>query len=362
VQMQNYRFFSPAPGFLVFYMILWASCTLVHYILLGRYGDLGAGFTDLSARLLALDAFISQTSLFLLLLPLWFLVRFRKKGKDFSLAGIVNALVGGGLLIGIWYFVMREGLAGLLYAETGAEGFFRNTLGIRMAFGFLAGLAVYHFFLACRLHREAREAIERQVELESLVQQTELQALKNQLNPHFIYNSLNAISSLTLTDAEKARDMVVKLSDFLRYALKQDALQLTSLEKEMNAVELYLQIEKVRFGEKLNHRFRLEEHDKNLELPGLILQPLFENAVKHGIQQLPGQSGPSFRVIGNEKETILEVSNHFDPAVGRFKGEGVGLENIRNRLRLHYGNGQLLQVEKRGHEFFARLHIPKPSR
>lgn len=344
----------PAPGFLVFYLSLWVCCTLVHYILLGGYADLGTGF-------LALDAFITQTSLFLLLLPLWFLVRFRKKGKDYSLAGIVNALVGGGLLLGIWYVVMRESLVGLLYTETGAGELFRNTLGLRIAFGFLAGLAVYHFFLASRLHREAREANERQVELEGLVLQTELQALKNQLNPHFIYNSLNAISSLTLTDPEKAREMVVKLSDFLRYALKQDALEMTTLEKEMNAIELYLEIEKVRFGEQLNHRFRLEEQDKNLELPGLILQPLFENAVKHGVQQLPGQPGPAFRVIGNEKETILEVSNHFDPALGRFKGEGVGLENIRNRLRLHYGNGQLLQLEKLGNVYFARLHIPKPA-
>ena len=359
--MQNYRFFSPSPGFLVFYVILWVSCTLVHYILLGRYADLDAGFPDLGAGLLALDALISQTSLFVMLLPLWFLVRFRKKEKGFSLSGIANAVLGAILLLGIWYFVMREGLAGLLYADTGADGFFRNTLAIRIVFGSMAGLAVYHFFLACHLHREAREAMKRQVELESLVQQTELQALKNQLNPHFIYNSLNAISSLTITDAEKARDMVVKLSDFLRYALKQDALQLTTLEKEMNAVELYLQIEKVRFGEKLNHRFQMEEHDKDLELPGLILQPLFENAVKHGVQQLPGQAGPFFRVTGNEKETILEISNHFDPALGRFKGEGVGLENIRNRLRLHYGNGQLLQVEKRGNVFFARLHIPKAS-
>jgi two-component system, LytTR family, sensor kinase len=350
--MRNQRFFLPTPGILFHYLALWACCTLVQFVLLRTYTDLGAGF-------LALDAFVTQTSLFLLLLPLWFLVRFRKKGKDFFLAGIVNALVGGSLLLGIWYFLMRESLTGLLYGGNGSGDLFNSTLGLRIAFGFLAGLTVYHFFLASRLHREAREAIERQVELESLVQQTELQALKNQLNPHFIYNSLNAISSLTLTDPGKAREMVVNLSDFLRYALKQDALQMTTLEMEMNAIELYLQIEKVRFGERLNHRFRLEERDKTLELPGLILQPLFENAVKHGVQQLPGQSGPAFRVIGKETETILEVSNHFDPAVGRSKGEGVGLENIRNRLRLHYGNGQLLQLAKQDNVFIARLHIPK---
>jgi LytS/YehU family sensor histidine kinase len=202
------------------------------------------------------------------------------------------------------------------------------------------------------------EAIKRESQLVNLLQKTELQALKNQLNPHFIYNSLNSINSLTITSPERAREMVGRLSDFLRYALNQDAMQLTSLDNELKYIESYLNIEVVRFGERLKFDLNSKNDIGNLQVPVMILQPLFENAVKHGAQKSNVPVKISFRTQVMENEVNLIVTNNFDKEFARIKNEGVGLENVRNRLRLLYGNGNLLSVKTENDLFVATIRLP----
>jgi two-component system, LytTR family, sensor kinase len=347
--MRNLLF--PGKSFLVFYGILWLACTLAQFVLFTRQFDLGL-------QVSALDAIITQTTLFVMLIPLWFVARIQPHGKPMSLTKLGNAFAAGIILLGLWFYAMSGLLYKFVYVVPQNSLFMKESLTFRLVFGSLTAFVVFSSLLAYRMLELARKAGKREAELQRLVQETELQALKNQLNPHFIYNSLNAISSLTLTDPEKAREMVIKLSDFLRYALRQDALQLSSLEQELHAIGLYLQIEKVRFGDRLICKLEVDEQVKGLKLPGLILQPLFENALKHGVQQHSGPSTIEFRAISADNEVVLKVSNFYDPRFARYRGEGVGLENIRNRLRLHYGNGQLLQVTARGNEFTASLSIP----
>lgn len=342
----------PGKRVLAYYMIFWFFCTLVHFAVLHRYFELGL-------RVSLADALLTNLSLFALLLPLWFVARFQKKGKKWPLQGLFNAIGAGALLLIAWYFGLVTLLESMVHQQEAS--FFQDSLLFRALFGLLIAFVVYSSFLAFHMLKETREAGKRESELLNLVQRTELQALKNQLNPHFIYNGLNAISSLTVSDPEKAREMVNRLSDFLRYALKQDALQLTTLEKELKAIQQYLEIEEVRFGNRLIYGFSMEEHHKKLSLPGLILQPLFENAVKHGLQQTSEMVHIGFEARDLDHETILEVRNRFDPRFGRFKGEGVGLENVRNRLRVHYGNGRLLRVEAREGMFTASLRLPKAA-
>ncbi len=342
----------PGKRVLAYYLVFWFFCTLVHFAVLHRYFELGL-------QISLADALLTNLSLFVLLLPLWFVARFQKKEKKWPLKGLFNAIGAGALLLIAWYVALVTMLESLVHQKEASIYFFQDSLIFRVLFGVLIAFVVYSSFLAFHMLKETREAGRRESELLNLVQRTELQALKNQLNPHFIYNGLNAISSLTVSDPEKAREMVNRLSDFLRYALKQDALQFTTLENELQAIRQYLEIEEVRFGNRLKYGFKMEEHHKKLSLPGLILQPLFENAVKHGLQQTSEMVHIGFEARDLDHETILEVSNRFDPRFGRFKGEGVGLENVRNRLRVHYGNGRLLRVEAREGMFTASLRLPK---
>lgn len=340
----------PDKGYMVFYALLWLACTLAHFALCVWQFELG-----LQAS--ALDAAVTQTSLFVLLIPLWFVARLQQPGKPLSVNNLGNALMAILLLLGLWYSAVTM-FGHFAYPDPKALYFVRETLVFRIIFGALTAFVVYGSLLAYRMLEHTRRSEKRQAELENLVQQTELQALKNQLNPHFIYNSLNAISSLTLTDPEKAREMVIRLSDFLRYALRRDALQLGSLEEELQAVERYLQIEKVRFGERMICKMEVEEGLGKTRLPGLILQPLFENAVKHGVQQQTGPVVLDFRALASGEDVLLEIRNQYDPRFARFRGEGVGLENVRNRLRLHYGNGRLLHISASDNLFTASLRIP----
>jgi LytS/YehU family sensor histidine kinase len=194
-----------------------------------------------------------------------------------------------------------------------------------------------------------------------MLKESELEMLKSQINPHFIFNSLNSISSLTITAPDRARSMVIKLSDFLRYSLDKENHQLNSLEDELKNLLLYLDIEKVRFGDRLKVETDVPEEAMTCTLPNLILQPLFENAVKHGIYESLEQV--TIKLNASLEGTILRitVSNEFDPNAVSRKGKGIGLKNVTQRLNVIYGVPKLVFTEKSDQIFTVRLDIPQPN-
>lgn len=203
-----------------------------------------------------------------------------------------------------------------------------------------------------------QEKVKIESRLREVLKETELNMLKSQINPHFLFNSLNSISSLTITNPEKAREMVIMLSDFLRYSVSTNATSFTTLSKEMANIERYLQIEKVRFGDKLVFDFKLEGTCMDHQIPVMLLQPLFENAIKHGVYE----STELVRIDMDcdYKEGYLEISivNDFDPEAHARKGTGIGLRNIRERLRLLYRNEKLLRAYAEGNKFYVYLSLP----
>jgi two-component system, LytTR family, sensor kinase len=305
-----------------------------------------------------IDSFISVLSLCTMLLSFYYVVRFARTETLGSFTSVRNSAIAGLLLVTVWLFVTRYFLIYLFSDDASYIHFLHNAQVLRFFAGlFITGLVYLSFFLVI-YHKMVKEAIQRESELKLLVQKTELQALKNQLNPHFIYNSLNSISSLTIYSPEKAREMTSLLSDFLRIALRQDAMLMADLEQELKNIELYLQIEKVRFEEKLNWQFQVDEDHLSCKVPAMILQPLLENAVKHGIQQ---SSQPGTILLSTRQEhpwLLISITNTFDPDFHRYRGEGVGLDNIRNRLRLIYGKASLLKVEIEENTFMVNLEIP----
>ena len=304
------------------------------------------------------DAFVSVFLLFTMLLSFYFVVRFARTDSLSSFASIRNSTLAGLLLLTAWLYSTRYVLEYFFSKNPAYIEFLYDTQLMRFLAGlFITGLVYLSFYLAI-YEKRVKEAIQREGELNLLVQKTQLQALKNQLNPHFIYNSLNSISALTIYSPEKAREMTGLLSDFLRIALRQDAMQMADLGHELKNIELYLKIEKVRFEEKLTWQFRVDESHLSCKVPVMILQPLLENAVKHGIQQSPVPTTIELSTSLSPGTLLITISNAFDPTFQRFKGEGVGLDNIRNRLRLIYGTTSLLKVEIKENRFNATLEIP----
>lgn len=188
---------------------------------------------------------------------------------------------------------------------------------------------------------------------ESMAHQAQLKMLRYQLNPHFLFNTLNAISTLILdNDGHTANKMVMRLSQFLRHSLDNDPMQTVTLVKEVEALMLYLDIEKVRFADRLGVRLDLQGESPLALVPSLLLQPLVENAIKYGIAQLEWGGEISIKARVFAGELLLEVSDNgpgmSDRELGLIgKGYGVGIRNTCERLHALYGDDQRVRFRNR---------------
>jgi two-component system, LytTR family, sensor kinase len=175
----------------------------------------------------------------------------------------------------------------------------------------------------------------------ALAQEAQLKMLRYQLNPHFLFNTLNAISTLILDNQNRtANHAVTRLSEFLRYTLDQDPMKKVTLRQEMEALDLYMNTERLRFGGRLRLEYAVEEPALDALVPSLLLQPLIENAVKYAIS--PREDGGSIRIEGRARGAMLEVTVLDDGPGLRdgnalIEGRGVGLRNTRERLNVLYG-------------------------
>lgn len=344
--------------------ILFSSLFLRNYIIFGffvmawHFALLYFRFEFSLIRSIA-DALIFNILLDTFLLAIWFVVRFGKSESITSFNSLVNSILTAILLVLLATFSSHFILSAIFYSDPEFISYLKGSIPLKNTVGFFMAALVFLSFYLSIYQRSVQRAIERENELKVLVEKTQLQALKNQLNPHFIYNSLNSINSLTVYDPDKARQMIDHLSRFLRVALKQDSMALDTLEREIKNIELYLHIEKVRFEERLNWTIQIHDDHKQTKVPSLILQPLVENAVKHGAQQNADSS--EIKITSQIVNSMLQIriENSFDPSFQRFKGEGVGLENIRNRMKLIYGKNELFKIETQQKVFVAILNIPE---
>jgi signal transduction histidine kinase len=217
------------------------------------------------------------------------------------------------------------------------------------------GIKYYHL-----LQEERRRGLKS----EAMAHEAQLKMLRYQLNPHFLFNTLNAISTLVLDKQNGlANTMVTRLSNFLRYSLDNDPMAKVSLAQEIEAMKLYLDIEKVRFAERLRLNFDIDKEAERALIPSLLLQPLAENAIKYAIAQ--SVNGGTIRISARvfAGELLLEVSDDgpgMDPAAQpKHKRNGVGLANTRERLRELYGNNQSFQLGKtEPHGLTINIRIP----
>lgn len=197
-------------------------------------------------------------------------------------------------------------------------------------------------------------------ESEQLARETELNGLRQQLQPHFLFNSLNSISSLTISQPEQARKMIEQLSDFLRGTVKKDGNQMMTLEEELHHLRLYLDIEKVRFGHRLEPRVITDEEALTMKLPSLLLQPIVENAIKFGLYDTLGEVTISINSKMDNNNLLIQISNPFDPSTTVPKsGTGFGLKSVQRRLALLYHRNDLLSTQQHENIFTATIKIPQ---
>jgi two-component system, LytTR family, sensor histidine kinase AlgZ len=214
----------------------------------------------------------------------------------------------------------------------------------------------YHYVA---MAQDAARAVEMQVMRTSvLARDAELRALRAQINPHFLFNSLNSISALTSSDGARAREMCLLLADFLRLTLGMGEKTVIPFSEELDLLEKFMAIEKVRFGERLRMEEKIEDEAKRCIIPALLLQPLLENAVSHGIASM--ENGGLIRLQASVRDGRLAilVENDRDEEAPSRKRNGVGLKNVRSRLEARYGTEATFRADADEETFRVSMSLP----
>jgi two-component system LytT family sensor kinase len=235
-----------------------------------------------------------------------------------------------------------------------ASQFFRGVIAWLMIT--LLGIITWTYFFM----QEVRTREKRESDTVRMARDAELATLRQQLQPHFLFNSLNSISALAGARPEQARKMIQQLSDFLRGTIKKDDHQLVNLKEEFSHLELYLEIEKVRFGHRLKTEILFADATSSKMLPSLLLQPIVENAIKFGLYDTTGEIIIRIEATEADNQLLLRVENPFDPETSQPRqGTGFGLMSVQRRLYLLFGRNDLLSTRADGNLFITEVKIPQ---
>lgn len=308
--------------------------------------------------IILVDSIISLVIYSGISLSLWYPFRVFNKGETRPTTLISNLMISGAISIILWVLITKLVVSSILPEQNNYQIYWDVTFPYRIGTGvFIFGLVILTYYLFVSLS-DLSEKNTKEARLESLIKETELKMLRSQINPHFLFNSLNSISSLTITDPEKARIMVIKLSEFMRYSLSRKDEKPVSLKSELENLRLYLDIEKVRFGERLSTEENIENDCLKIMLPVMLLQPLYENAVKHGVYESTGNVKiiTNAEIVNNYLE--ISISNNYESELSSKKGTGTGLLNVSRRIELLYGKTGSINTKKGNGIFTVKLHIP----
>ncbi len=312
-------------------------------------------FNDIKLKYALADSIISIFFVFLFSTSLWYPANYMSIENHSVINLIINHLMVATIASLIWvysvYFILTS-----IYVDY--QQFIESTLVFRFVLGFLLFIIVIILDYVIIYYDNFKTNLIREIELSKLVKEAELKSLKYQINPHFIFNSLNSISSLTISNPNKAREMSINLSNFLRKTLADNESQTIKLKDEIDNIKLYLEIEKVRFEERLEFIFNIDDNCEEYEIPNMILQPIVENAIKHGVYESIEKVTINFDCKLEEKFISITIKNNFDASAVSEIGEGIGLQNISERMELLYGRMDLISINKNSNIFKVLLKIP----
>ena len=257
-------------------------------------------------------------------------------------------------------FVSKVALNMLFDDDVTYQSFLNLSLIIRfiIMFIFLAWCALANI-LWYRLEEQSATQ-DRLLTAQTLSKEAELNKLRHQLQPHFLFNSLNSVYALTIVNPKEAGTMITKLAAFLRGTLKRDDEVWVNVAEEMEYIQLYLDIEKVRFSHRLNIDVKIDEDSLPMCLPGTLLQPIVENAIKFGLYNTSVPITISMHVKIEGSSLLIQVKNPFDPEMKATGGTGFGLSAIKRRLYLLFADEQLLQTSTTEDNYYiTTLKIPQ---
>ena len=290
---------------------------------------------------------------FLCLSP-WYLCQIFPLGGTTAQRLVVNHTMAASVAAGIWIVTFVAHTNTLARLNIGMETIVSRFRHMYLPFYFV-GVLLY--LLSVALHYLLTSVATSQ-KAQTLARESELKALKMQINPHFLFNSLNSISALTTVDGVRARLMCIKLSEFLRSTLNLGERESIPLKEELALARTYLEVEQIRFGKRLNVEQDIDEGCGGCVVPALIVQPLVENAIKHGISGMIEGGTVKLEVRCNNGNLRVRVSNPFDSESPSAKRNGIGLSNIRQRLAARYGDAARLVVDSADEVYKAELWMP----
>jgi len=337
---------------LLIYSVMWILILGIHFTVL-YYSRPFSILIDIA------DSIVFNLTAGFMGLVIWYVVRYSKPGKINIINLFINNLTTLFIIVLLWLGVGYSLLYLFNSGNTDYLNFLNDTIPWRIFIGlFLFAIIVLVYYLIINFEN-LQEKLGNEGHLKEMIKEAELNLLKSQINPHFLFNSLNSVNSLIITNPEKAQEMLIKLSDFLRYSVSLPENGFTTLHDELDNVRRYLDIEKVRFGEKLSYETFFSDDCTALKIPAMILQPLYENAIKHGVYESTGQIKIITYCEFIEGTLKIIISNNFEKGVSSKKGSGIGLKNIRERLLLIYQNNSLLKTNINNDVFEVHLIIPQ---
>ena len=238
--------------------------------------------------------------------------------------------------------------------------FLENLFFVRWFILFLLLLTIVHQLWIDKHLKEQHLAYNRLIEKERQLAKAEMNNLQQQFQPHFLFNSLNSINALVKSQPENAREMILNLSDFLRKTIHKGKEDFNSLNDEIDYLNLYMSIEKVRFGQRLQLEIESDENCLDTRLPSLILQPLVENAIKFGLNGNLGTIAIRLEIKCVANSLQISISNPYDStAVMNGSGTGYGLKSVERKLGLIFKRADLLSIKKTPTDFTVNLTIPQ---
>jgi len=249
-----------------------------------------------------------------------------------------------------------------LHGDPNYANFFSRSWAVRFDIIFLQVGCMTILSVLWYSSEEEQQQLQRRSDAERLAKEAELFKLRQQLAPHFLFNSLNSISALITSHPEQARKMIQQLSDFLRGNVRKEEQQSVLLAEELQYLQLYLEIEKVRFGHRLSTVIHHDEASLNMKLPPMLLQPIVENAIKFGLYDTTDDVTITIEALAQNNYVVISVQNPFDPETSRPKqGTGFGLSSIQRRLYLLFARGDLFETRVEGHLFTTIVKIPQTT-
>jgi len=260
----------------------------------------------------------------------------------------------------IWLVLSTCIMTHFFSQEPGYLDWMHMALPIRFIIGWLVILCLVIRMLSWYDIAEEREALVRKESTERLAREAELYKLRQQLQPHFLFNSLNSINALIILRPKEAREMVLKLSDFLRGTLKREDQQWIALPDELQYLQWYLDIEQVRFGHRLNTNVTATDETATLKVPPMLLQPVVENAIKYGLYDTTDAITITISAWMQDDLLLIQVQNPFDASLQQPQtGTGFGLTSIRRRLYLLFARNDLLETSAVGNIYTTLIKVPQ---